>query len=78
MQCVPYLTKLNHINNNKQQPPRICRKQLKYTPQADIDLNQPNLITKVANGTANLGQCTDKDDISQPRTVHGQRRHKPT
>jgi len=40
--------------------------------------HRPKLITKVANGTANLGQYTDKDDISQPRTVHGQRRHKPT
>jgi len=38
----------------------------------------PKLITKVANGAANLGQCTDEDDISQPRTVHGRRQHKPT
>ena len=60
---------LNHINNNKQ-PPHICRKQLKYTPQAGIDLSQPKLITKVANGAANIEQCTDKDVIGQPRTVH--------
>ena len=53
---------LNHISNNKQSP-RICRKQLRYTARADMDLNRPKLITKVAKGTANLGQYT---------------RHKPT
>jgi len=44
----------------------------------EIDLSQPKLITKVANRAANLERCTDKDIIGQFRTVHGQRRHKPT
>jgi len=60
--CILYIEQKILINLE----PHICRKQLRYTAQADIDLNRPKLITKVAKGN------------DQPRTVHGQGRHKPT
>jgi len=48
--------------SGSRQSPHICRKQLRYTARADIDLNRPKLITKVTKETANLGQYTNKGD----------------